>query len=198
MVRTLLTAAAAIAATLGLIAGAPAHAAEKLSVYTAFENEQLAPYKKAFEAAYPDYEIQWVRDSTGIITARLLAEKDNPQADVIWGLAASSLLLFEQYGMLEGYAPKGLDNIKPTSARSKSPPTWVGNDAWMAAVCYNTIEGEKQNLPKPEAWPDLAEAGLHRPARLCPTRPRPEPVSSPFPVGCRRWAKRPPGRTWTS
>lgn len=155
MVRTLLTAAAVVATTFGLIAGVPANAAEKISVYTAFENEQLAPYKKAFEAANPGYEIQWVRDSTGIVTARLLAEKDNPQADAIWGLAASSLLLLEEHGMLQGYAPKGLEDIKAEFKSSKNPPTWVGNDAWMAAVCYNTIEGEKRGLPKPETWQDL-------------------------------------------
>ena len=29
--------------------------------------------------ANPDIKIQWVRDSTGIITAKLLAEKNNPR-----------------------------------------------------------------------------------------------------------------------
>ena len=32
----------------------------------------------------PEAEVVWVRDSTGVITARVLAEKDNPKADVIW------------------------------------------------------------------------------------------------------------------
>ena len=40
----------------------------------------------------------WVRDLTGVITARFLAEKDNPRADIVWGLAASSLALFEARG----------------------------------------------------------------------------------------------------
>jgi iron(III) transport system substrate-binding protein len=133
----------------------PAGAAETLTVYTAFENEQLAPYKKAFESAHPGIEIQWVRDSTGVITARLLAEKANPQADVIWGLAASSLLLLDRDGMLEPYAPKGLENLKPSFRSAKTPPTWVGADAWMAAVCMNTVESEKKGLPKPASWEDL-------------------------------------------
>lgn len=71
-----------------------------LSVYTALENDQLGPYKKAFETAHPDVEIAWVRDSTGIMTARILAEKDNPRADVIWGLGASSIALFDSMNML--------------------------------------------------------------------------------------------------
>ena len=36
----------------------------------------------------PDVEVVWVRDSTGVITARFLAEKDNPRADMVLGLAA--------------------------------------------------------------------------------------------------------------
>jgi iron(III) transport system substrate-binding protein len=142
-------------AMLGIVGGGVGQAAEKLTVYTAFENEQLPGYKKAFEAANPGIEIDWVRDSTGIITARLLAEKEKPQADIVWGLAASSLLLLERDGLLEAYAPKGLDQIKPVFRSPKNPPTWVGADAWMAAVCYNTIEGTKRGLTAPATWQDL-------------------------------------------
>jgi iron(III) transport system substrate-binding protein len=154
MKRRLFTIFAGLGASAVMLVAA-ASAAEKLTVYTAFETEQLAPYKKAFETAYPDVEIQWVRDSTGIITARLLAEKANPQADVIWGLAASSLLVLDQDGLLEPYAPKNIAALKPGFHSKKSPPTWVGVDAWMAAVCFNTVEAAKKNLPQPQSWDDL-------------------------------------------
>ncbi|MHA1566225.1 MAG: putative 2-aminoethylphosphonate ABC transporter substrate-binding protein, partial [Alphaproteobacteria bacterium] len=99
----------------------------------------------------------WVRDSTGIITAKLLAEKNNPQADVVWGLAATSLLLMKAEGMLEPYAPAGLDQLDPKFADADSPPSWVGMDAWVAAVCYNTIEAEKAGLTPPTSWQDLTK-----------------------------------------
>src|SRR5918996_1997593 len=83
--------------------------AADLTVYTALEADLLPTYQKSFEAQNPDISIQWVRDSTGIITAKLLAEKDNPQADVVLGTAATSLLLLKSEGMLEAYAPAGLD-----------------------------------------------------------------------------------------
>ena len=60
-------AAAALAAT-------PAFAQKtKLTVYTALENDQLDPFKKAFEADNPTIEIAWVRDSTGVVFAVLVA-----------------------------------------------------------------------------------------------------------------------------
>ena len=63
---------AAVSAVFSLQASA---AGTQLTVYTALEAEQLKSYKQAFEKANPDIEIKWVRDSTGIITAKLLAEK---------------------------------------------------------------------------------------------------------------------------
>src|SRR5438876_751275 len=110
----------------------------RLTVYTALENDQLEPYKKAVETDIPTVEIAWVRDSTGVITARLLAEKENPRADVIWGLSASSLAIFDQQGMLLPYTPKGNDGIKKLFHSGKSPESWTGMDAYLAVVCFNT------------------------------------------------------------
>ncbi len=154
-VRKLLQGAAVVAVS--ALLAVPAFAQKtKLTVYTALENDQLGPYKQAFEAANNDIEIAWVRDSTGVITARLLAEKDNPRADVIWGLGASSIALFDSMGMLQGYTPKGADQIKPVFRSDKNPAMWTGMDAWLAVMCYNTIEGGKKNMPKPTSWADLA------------------------------------------
>ncbi len=101
----------ALAATLACVWLLPAQAATELTVYSALEVEQLKPYQEAFEAQYPDIHLKWVRDSTGIVTAKLLAEKDRPQADVIWGLAASSLAILEKQGLLQPYAPQNLTRI---------------------------------------------------------------------------------------
>ena len=129
----------------------------ELTVYTAVEAEDLKRYAAAFNEDHPDIKIKWVRDSTGIVTAKLLAEKDNPQADVIWGLAATSLLLMKSEGMLEPYAPKGLEKLNAKFRDKADPPTWVGMDAWVASVCVNTVESEKNNLPTPASWEDLTK-----------------------------------------
>lgn len=146
----------ALAGALALAVALPALAEKtRLTVYTALENDQLGPYKQAFEAAHPDVEIVWVRDSTGVITARFLAEKDNPRADVIWGLGASSVALFDSMGLLHPYTPKGVEQLKPAFRSSKQPTTWTGMDAWLAVMCFNTVEAAKKNLPKPTSWADL-------------------------------------------
>ena len=145
-----------IAVTMGLVNITAANAAD-LTVYTAVEAEDLARYAEEFNKSHPDININWVRDSTGIITAKLLAEKDNPQADVIWGLAATSLLLMKSEDMLEAYAPKGVEQLDPKFVDKSSPPAWTGMDAWVASVCYNTVEAGKAGLTPPTSWKDLTK-----------------------------------------
>jgi iron(III) transport system substrate-binding protein len=154
MSRTIRTATAL--AAFALLAGG-AHAATVLTVYTALEADQIAAYKAAFEKANPDIEIKWVRDSTGIVTAKLLAEKAAPRADAVWGLAGSSLAILDKEGMLQPYAPKNLGAIDAQYRSAANPPAWVGMDVWGAAICFNTVEAQKLGLPRPTSWADLTK-----------------------------------------
>jgi iron(III) transport system substrate-binding protein len=144
---------------LGLVAVAGLAAAQKtqLLVYTALETDQLKAYQEGFNKSYPDIELKWVRDSTGVITAKLLAEKANPQADAVMGVAASSLALMDKQGMLEPYAPLNLDAIMSQYRDKKKVPSWVGMDVWGATICFNTVEAQKKGIPKPETWKDLTK-----------------------------------------
>ncbi|KQP10576.1 phosphonate ABC transporter substrate-binding protein [Methylobacterium sp. Leaf99] len=147
----------ALPLVLALLAPLPAQAAErtKLTIYTALENDQLGPFKAGIERAVPEVEVVWVRDSTGVITARFLAEKDNPRADMVMGLAASSLLMFEKQGLLATYEPKGVEALKPAFRDAKTPYTWTGTDASIGVICFNTAEAEKDKAKTPARWADL-------------------------------------------
>lgn len=131
--------------------------AEELIVYTALEDDEYPGYLELFKKDHPDISIKIVRDSTGIVTAKLLAEKQNPQADVVWGLAATSLLVCDQAGMLEPYAPKALEKVNSTFRDAANPPHWVGIKAWETGFCVNTVEAKAQNLPIPTSFADLVK-----------------------------------------
>ena len=150
---------AKLLALTGLWALSSLASAEKtqLLVYTALETDQLKAYQEGFNKVNPDIEIKWVRDSTGVITAKLLAEKANPQADAVMGVAASSLALLDKQGMLIPYAPLNLDAIMAKYRDKKNPPAWFGMDVWGATVCFNTVEAQKRNIPKPTSWQDLTK-----------------------------------------
>lgn len=161
MIKKLFTKSAIAACITGasmLAMSQSALSATELTVYTAVEAEDLARYAKTFNKDHPDIKIKWVRDSTGIVTAKLLAEKNNPQADVVWGLAATSLLLLKSEGMLEPYKPKGVAKLDKKFVDKGMTPSWVGMDAWVAAVCYNTVEAAKHGLKPPKSWKDLTKS----------------------------------------
>ena len=144
--RSVVLALVVAAALVGLGAGGAA-AKTTLTVYTAVEADDLKKYAARFNEDHPDIEIKWVRDSTGVVTAKLLAEKANPQADVIWGLAATSLLVLKPEGMLLPYAPKGVEKLDAQFRDKDNPPAWVGMDAWVAAICFNTARPRRRACP---------------------------------------------------
>lgn len=154
MKRQLMTRLAAITVAMSTLS---AKAAE-INVYTALEDDELTVYVPAFAKAHPDIKLNIIRDSTGIITARLLAERENPVADVVWGTAATSLLVCEELGMLAPYDPKGVEKIrKGMKDEINSPAHWVGIKAWETGIVGNTIEMKAKGLAMPKSYADLAD-----------------------------------------
>jgi iron(III) transport system substrate-binding protein len=127
-----------------------------LLVYTALEDDEVAIYLPAFKKAHPDINITLYRDSTGIVTAKLLAEKDNIQADVVWGTAATSLLIANDLGMIAGYNPKGIEKVRKGMKDSRDNPVrWVGIKAYVTGIVGNTIEMKAKGLVMPQSYADL-------------------------------------------
>ncbi len=130
-----------------------ATAKERVVVYTSLENEEVVDYLEFAKKELPDLDIQAIRLSTGELGARMLAEKDNPQADCIWGWAVTNMSEFVPKGMLVKYKPKGWDKIP---AHFKDPNGyWVAIDLYAAALVANTKVLQSKNLPMPKGWNDL-------------------------------------------
>ena len=135
-------------------------ATAQVLVYTAMEADQVAPIVEAFRKDHPEINATVVRDSTGVIAARLLAEANDPRADVVWGMAATSVLALEEKGLLEPYAPAGLEHVAPQFRDEQDPPRWVGTGILMTAFAANTPELKRRNLPVPRSFDDLADPAL--------------------------------------
>ena len=145
------------AALVALAAGASAQKTQ-LTVYTALETDQIKAYETGFTKVNPNIEIKWVRDSTGVITAKLLAEKANPQADVVMGVAASSLALLDTQG-----------HARCRTRRSTSTRSWRAiatrrarrrGGAWTSGARRSASTRSRRRrraFPKPETWKDLTK-----------------------------------------
>lgn len=122
-------------------------------VYTALEEDETADYLALAKKELPNLDIKWVRYSTGEVSAKLLAERENPQADVVWGTAVTALALLED--LFQPYKPAGYDKIP---AQYKDPEGyWTAIDMYVAAFAVNKDVLVKKGLDKPTSWTDLTK-----------------------------------------
>ncbi|MEJ8572296.1 extracellular solute-binding protein [Microbaculum marinum] len=139
-----------------LLAALPGVAdAGKITVYTSYEEDELASFLEAMQEDLPDVEVDVLRLSTGDLRARMLAEADNPKHDVIWGWAATSMVDPRIMEMIEPYTPEGIDKV-PARFRDKDGH-WFATTGYMGAFCVNLPEMEKAGLPMPTSWQDLTK-----------------------------------------
>lgn len=143
----------ALAMLLPLALPFAAQAQTTLKLYTSQPNEDAQKTVDAFQAANPDLKIDWVRDGTTQLMARM-------EAEIAAGAGAPDLLLISDSVTLEALAQDG------KLAAYKSPEA-AGYDAAMysadgyyystklitTGIAYNTA------APKvPTSWADLVQA----------------------------------------
>ena len=81
----------------------------------------------------------------------MMAEKDNPQADVLFEMAATVSLNMETQGMFHPYTPKGMDKIDQRYVDKEGEVNWVGNYGWAGCICWNTVEAKSSACPSQKA-----------------------------------------------
>jgi iron(III) transport system substrate-binding protein len=129
----------------------------EITIYTPMSADRTTPYLRVFKAKYPDIQVNLVTLSTDDILNRLLVEREDPQADVIWGMSATILALLQWEGLLTPYAPEGLERVYAQFKDTDTPPYWVGFAGWMSAFCVNPERLAELGLPKPESWSSLID-----------------------------------------
>lgn len=117
-------------------------------VYTSLDQVHSEPIIKAFEQETGTrvkalYDLEATK-TTGLVN-RLIAEKDNPQADVFWNSEVGRTLALKQKGLLKPYRSPNAENIPD---RFKDPEGyWTGFAARARVLIYNT------QLVKPDEAP---------------------------------------------
>jgi iron(III) transport system substrate-binding protein len=140
-----------------LFAASNALAATQITVYTAVDKTEAQVIGRAFNAAHPDINIRWVRNSVDNIVERLRVERHQPKADVVWGMPASALTDLVAAGVFKPYAPKGFEKLDRRFSDPLTPPRWIGQRAWASALCVNPEVLAAEKLKKPLRWGDLLD-----------------------------------------
>ena len=143
-----------VAGLLALGLAATAAAGQKVVLYTASNDEIEKVVMQAFKKAHPEITVEAINLSTGPVVQRAIAEKANPQADVIWMINDVALNQLKTAGVFEPYEPKGV--TVPENFRDPDG-FWIAHNATIMAMAVNTKLLKEKNLPVPATWEDLTK-----------------------------------------
>lgn len=146
--KMIATAAALLAAS---FAALPASAAD-LVLYTSQPNEDAQATVDGFMAANPSIKVDWVRDGTPKIIAKLQAEMEagSPAADVLLIADTVTLERLKEAGKLMAYKSPEASHYDP--ALYDADGYYYSTKLITTGIVYNTAA-----TMKPASWQDLAK-----------------------------------------
>ncbi|MDH2926730.1 ABC transporter substrate-binding protein [Lonepinella koalarum] len=139
-----------------------AQAKGRLVVYCTATNEMCEAETQAFSKKY-DVKASFIRASAGSTLARVEAEKNNPQGDVVYGGTFDPQAQAAEMGLLQPYKSKHIDEIVE---KFQEPGKVKGNYStaiYMGILGFgvNTERLKKLGINEvPKCWKDLTDSRL--------------------------------------
>lgn len=147
--KNLLSAFSALVA-IGMLATSAT--AANLVLYTSQPNEDAQATVDGFMAANPDIKVDWVRDGTPKIMAKLMAEIEagSPAADLLLIADTVTLERMKQAGQLMAY--KSPEAVNYDASLYDADGAYYSTKLITTGIMYNTAA-----TMKPTSWADLAK-----------------------------------------
>ena len=129
-----------------------AYSAENLNAYSIWPENWARPMFEEFEKA-TSIHVNFIRFSSGEALARIIAEKNNPRVDVLFGGPVETHIAGIKEGIFDPYRPPAFNTLAP---RFKDPNgNWVGiADDPLVFMSSNKFLKDN-NLKPPASWDDL-------------------------------------------
>lgn len=129
-----------------------AMAAEALNAYSIWPENWARPMFEEFEKA-TGVHVNFIRFSSGEALARVIAEKNNPRVDVLFGGPVETHIAGIKEGVFEPYKPPSFAGLP---SRFKDPDgTWVGIADDPLVFMSNSKFLKENRLNPPASWEDL-------------------------------------------
>jgi iron(III) transport system substrate-binding protein len=136
------------------VMAAGAYASGELNAYTIMPEKYASQVFEAFSAE-TGIKVNFMRFSSGEALARVVAEKNNPQVDILLGGPADTYEAGIKEGVFEAYRPAGADGI-PDKFRSKEN-YWTGIGIIPLVFLTNSKFLADKGLEAPASWYDLLD-----------------------------------------
>ena len=128
------------------------YSAENLNAYSIWPENWARPMFEEFEKA-TGIHVNFLRFSSGEALARIIAEKNNPRVDVLFGGPVETHIAGIKEGIFEIYTPPTFGVL---SARFKDPQGhWIGIADDPLVFMSNNKFLKENNLKPPTSWENL-------------------------------------------
>ncbi|MFN3596876.1 MAG: extracellular solute-binding protein [Rubricoccaceae bacterium] len=126
---------------------------ERLVIYSPHGKDLLAHYEAAFEAAFPDVDVQWLDMGSQEAYERLRTERANPQASLWWGAPQMLFAQAAEEGLLAPFVPAWAEAVPP---EARDPDgRWYGTYLTPEGILYNSDALAPADVP--QDWDDLLD-----------------------------------------
>src|ERR1044072_9280797 len=144
---------AALAAGLAILGLVPAaNAQETLNVYSIWPENWARPMLQEFEAA-SGIKVNFLRFSSGEALARIIAEKNNPRVDVLFGGPVETFAAGIKEGVFESYKPPAAAVLPDRFKNADGQWTAIADDPLVFMTNAKFLAENK--LQPPASWDDL-------------------------------------------
>ena len=127
---------------------------DKITVYVGFQEDHAIEAMRQFTED-TGIEAEMIRMSGGEIFAKILAEKENPQASIWYGGPADTFIAAKDQDLLEPYISPEASKIDERYKDAEG--YWTGIYTGALGFAYNKDFIEKNNLEPPKSWEDLLD-----------------------------------------
>jgi iron(III) transport system substrate-binding protein len=143
---------ASILIPFGLALPSAATAQETLNVYSIWPENWARPMLQEFEVA-SGIKVNFLRFSSGEALARIIAEKNNPRVDVLFGGPVETFAAGIKENVFESYKPPAAAVLPARFKNADGQWTAIADDPLVFMT--NTKFLQEHNLQPPTSWDDL-------------------------------------------
>ncbi len=141
-----------MALALWLAGGVAAQAADPLNVYTIWPENYARPMFQEFEKA-TGIKVTFLRFSSGEALARVIAEKNNPRVDVLFGGPVETFAAGIKEGIFQPYKSPSFDKLPARFKQADGQWTAIADDPLVFMTNGQFLK--TNNLKPPASWDDL-------------------------------------------
>jgi iron(III) transport system substrate-binding protein len=156
-----------VVVALAMLAAGSVRAAETLNAYSIWPENWAKPMFEEFEKA-TGIQVNFVRFSSGEALARVIAEKNNPRVDVLFGGPVETFAAGVKEGVFEAYKPPAFGAL-PT--RFHHPDgLWVAMADDPLVFMSNNKFLKDKGLKPPASWEDLLDPAYRNQLQMADAR----------------------------